>query len=132
MEFTDEEKVALKDQFKVWIQLDDLIRKEKMTLKELKKRQAVLTNSIKETMAERNVESLRITVDGVPVLYKKSESKCPITLKEVREKLTELASAEALPELPGLPKMLFEGERPVKERIVLRRSQPKRLTELRI
>jgi hypothetical protein len=76
-----------KSQVHMWMELDTVIKRLQMAIKDKKKAQGKLTESIIEFMKQNNIEDIN-TKAGV-VRYKKSVVKAGISQKDIKQRLSE-------------------------------------------
>ena len=74
-----ETKEELISSIKEWIKIDNEIIKQTKEIKEMKKKQKLLTNSLVNVMKNNQLECFDI--NGGKILYKKSKCKKPINTK---------------------------------------------------
>ena len=84
---TPEELQEFKNQVKTWLDLDVVIKRLQIAIKERKKIQVVLNEKILKFMILHSIEDLN-TKSGT-IRYKSSKVKAPLSQKSIKMKLTE-------------------------------------------
>ncbi len=83
-----EELQIFKEKVKTWIELDLVIKRLQMAIKERKKLKDTLNDDILRFMIKYNIEDLN-TKTGT-IKYKKTKTKVPLSQKKIKEKLYEV------------------------------------------
>ncbi len=80
-----EELRVFKDKVKAWVELDMVIKRLQVAIKERKKLKDTLNEDILRFMIKYNIEDLN-TKTGT-IKYKKTKTKIPLSQKKIKEKL---------------------------------------------
>jgi hypothetical protein len=84
---TSQELQEFKDKVKSWIELDMVLKRLQMAIKERKKLKDSLNSDIMVFMVKYNIEELN-TKTGT-IKYKKTKTKSPLSQKKIKEQLYE-------------------------------------------
>lgn len=115
---SDEELAEFKNRVSEWTKLDDQVRKLIIAVKERRTHQKALSEGIQQFMTKYGYDNLNTNYGRI--VHSVRKVKQPIKLPEIRE----LIKRE--PTLKGdeLIKLIFESERPVVEKQMIRRVIP--------
>lgn len=116
---SDEELAEFKNRVSEWTKLDDQVRKLIIAVKERRTHQKALSEGIQQFMTKYGYDNLNTNYGRI--VHSVRKVKQPIKLIEIRE----LIKRENTLKGDQLIKLIFDSERPVVEKQMIRRVIPK-------
>lgn len=116
---SDEELAEFKNRVSEWTKLDDQVRKLIIAVKERRTHQKALSEGIQQFMTKYGYDNLNTNYGRI--VHSVRKVKQPIKLIEIRELITRENTLKG----DELIKLIFESERPVVEKQMIRRVIPK-------
>lgn len=110
-----------KNQVRMWIEVDNTVKKLKAILKDRNAAKKQLSDKILRFMAKFNIEDLN-TKDGHKLRYKVTETKSTPSKSEIRERLVE--NYGKVSDIEELSKLVFESKETRKKEVLRRLKGP--------
>lgn len=116
---SDEELVEFKNRVSEWTKLDDQVRKLIIAVKERRTHQKALSDGIQQFMTKYGYDNLNTNYGRI--VHSVRKVKQPIKLSEIRELIIRENALKG----DELVKLIFDSERPVVQKQMIRRLIPK-------